>query len=125
MLRWIARIVIVTCCLAVMVEAAVLWRATGAEGYTKYPKPAEEESAESGSEDGGLSDLFSDTGLEDAHGELEELPNKFALGLAPSGPDKHVVSLLTLAGPAGLAALLTLVMPALGKRGKKNGASEE
>lgn len=124
MLRWIARLVIVMCCLAVMAEAAVLWRATGAEGYTKYPKPAEAQSAETSDEDAGLSELFADTGLEDAHGELEELPNKFALGLAPSGADKHIVSLLTLAGPAGVAALLTLLLPAFGRRSKKDSASE-
>jgi hypothetical protein len=51
-----------------------------------------------------MEDLFADTGVE----ALPEVENRFALGLAPSGPGKHAVSVVTIAGPALVIAIVSL-----------------
>ncbi|TVQ64166.1 MAG: hypothetical protein EA379_02450 [Phycisphaerales bacterium] len=97
----LARIVIAVCAVGVLVQAVALWRATGGAGFTRYFDEAR--AAREAAQEPSLSDLFEGTGLDDAHGKMEAVENRFALGLLPSGPDKHAVSVLTLALPSLLA----------------------
>ena len=96
----------------VIVESFVLWNATNRDMFTRYHDP---ERAERDSNDQGLTDLFGDGNSADDVGAsaIPPVPNQFRLGLLPSTypwqlTDKHLVSLLTLAGPAALIAMLTL-----------------
>ena len=102
-------------CVAVIAQSFVLWAATGYAGFTRYKDPTRIEKPASASS---LSDLFAGTGLEDDTGAMPQLLNEFRLGLLPSGFDKHIVSVFTLAGPAGIAGLLLIAGPLLAK--KKN-----
>lgn len=109
MIRAIFRLLAVACCLAVAALAFLLWDATGRAGYTRYPDPARAASDKKAAEQS-LGDLFEGSGLNEGSGRLATIPNDFALGLAPSGPGKHAVSLATIAGPA-LAAGLYILLP--------------
>ena len=101
---------------AVAAQALVLWSATGRAAWTRYHDP-ERAAAEAEAAEGSLADLFEDTGVhDDAGGALETLPNAFALGLLPSGPDRHAISVLTLAGPGALIALWSLGGVVFGRR---------
>ncbi len=101
---------------AVVAQSLVLWNATGRAAWTRYhdaARAAEDAAAREGS----LADLFEDTGVhDDAGGAPEALANAFALGMLPSGPDRHAVSVLTLAGPGALMALWSLGGLAFGRR---------
>ena len=110
MMRLLLRLLAVACCLAVAGLAFLLWDATGRAGYTRYPDPARAAREKQGSEQG-LGDLFEGSGLNDSAGKLATIPNDFALGVAPSGPGKHAVSFVTIAGPA-LAAACYILLPA-------------
>ncbi|MBL0921095.1 MAG: hypothetical protein IBJ10_03085 [Phycisphaerales bacterium] len=86
-------------------QSVMLWNATGRAAWTRFydAERAAEEAAAAG---GSLADLFEGTGIhDDAGGAPEALPNGFALGLLPSGPDHHAISVLTLAGPGALIVL--------------------
>ncbi len=103
---------------AVAAQALVLWNATGRAAWTRYydaDRAAREAEQES------LADLFEGTGIHDAHGELEEIPNRFALGMLPSGADRHVVSVLTIGGPGALMMVGGVVGLVFGGKGKKEG----
>jgi len=90
---------------AIVLQTLALWDATGRAAWTRF-HDAERAAAEAAAQGGSLADLFEGTGVhDDAGGALEALPNAFALGLLPSGPDRHAVSVLTLAGPGALIAL--------------------
>lgn len=92
-----------------------LWVATGRAWYTQYfdSARAQREAATTT----GLADLFAGTAPEESSAlHIQGVPNRFALGLFPSAypweiwsPD--AVSALTIAGPAGLVALLQLFGP--------------
>lgn len=109
MIRLLLRLAALACCLAVAALAFLLWDATGRAGYTRYPDPARAASDKKAAEQA-LGDLFEGSGLNEGSGRLATIPNDFALGLAPSGPGKHAVSLATLAGPA-LAAGFYILLP--------------
>lgn len=90
-------------CLAMVAGQAVwLWDSTGRAVFTRYHDPQREKRESVG----GLAELFEDTGLEDETGPLETVPNRFTLGLLPSGGDHHMISVATLAAPLLLAAVL-------------------
>jgi len=88
------RILIPLLVAVVLTGGAVLgWGITGFEGYTKYPS---EEVAQSGAS-GEMDDLFAETGINEELGETEQLENKFALGLLPSGPGRDSLSVAVIA----------------------------
>ncbi len=100
----IIRSVIVVCCLFISLQAFMLWTATGRKALTRFPTEELTQQADSG-----LSDLFSDTGLNDDLGEVQKLDNRFTFGLLPSpAANAEAVSLMTVAGPALLVALLAI-----------------
>lgn len=103
-----ARLVVVLGALLVIAQSLILWHATGRAGFTRYFDEARE--AERAQREPSLADLFEGTGLHDERGVLEDLPNRFALGLLPSGPDHHAVSVFTLVAPATLALLAALLL---------------
>jgi hypothetical protein len=86
---------ILICLAMVAVQAVWLWASTGHAVLTRYHDPLREKN-EAG---GGLAALFEGTGLEDETGPLETVPNRFTLGMLPSGTDKHIISVLTLSAP--------------------------
>lgn len=102
-------------CAAVFAQCFVLWAATGRAGFTRYKDPTR---IEKPSGEPSLSDLFADTGLEDETGAMPQVPNEFRLGLLPSGFDKHIVSVFTLAGPAGLGIVILIFGPWLERKKK-------
>lgn len=108
----IARWVVILACFGVAAEAYLLWSATGRAGFTRY-HDADRAAREAAAKDKSLGDLFEGPGLEDTTGPMQSPPNGFALGLLPSGGGEHLVSLVTLAGPALVAGVLALVQPLL------------
>lgn len=98
------------CALALCVQTVMLWHATRIEHmtFTRYHDP-DRAAREAEASEESLADLFEGTGIEDNTGALETVPNRFMLGLLPGGSGKHAISVLTLAGPAGLIALVSLV----------------
>jgi hypothetical protein len=109
LVRVLSRVVVIACAGAIALQAVTLWRETRIENltFTRYYDPARD-GASSREPGGGLSDLFAGTGLEDNTGTMETIPNRFMLGLLPAGPGRDAISVLTLAGPAALIALLAL-----------------
>jgi len=102
------RLIVIVCCALIVSLTLMLWDATGRAGYTRFhdPERAQRE-AEARSES--LEDLFADTGIE----TLPAMENRTRLGLAPSGFDAHLASVITIAGPAmviGLGAGASLVL---------------
>jgi hypothetical protein len=95
--------------LSVCAQAIVLWRATRIEGYT-FTRYHDEERAllDAQAQGESLADLFAETGLEDNTGAIEDIPNRFMLGLLPGGSGKHAISVLTLAGPGALISVIAL-----------------
>lgn len=123
MIKSLIRPAVVVLCLFVIVESLVLWNATNRDPFTRY---YDADRAERDSNDQGLADLFgdaSDAASDSAASALPPVPNQFRLGLLPSTYpwqilDKHLVSVLTLAGPAAFIIVLTLGAPLL-DRSKK------
>ncbi len=88
----------------------VLWLATGAAIFTRIYDPALERHRQSERE---IDRLFAEAGAETQEGPIDRAPNKFQLGLLPSTApwhiwDRHVLSVLTPAGPALLVAMVYL-----------------
>lgn len=118
MIKSLVRPAVVFLCLFVIVESFVLWNATNRDPFTRYH---DAERAERDSNDQGLTDLFGDSSSaaeSAATSALPSVPNQFRLGLLPSTYpwmilDKHLVSVLTLAGPAAFVIVLTLGAPLL------------
>ncbi|MBI4716486.1 MAG: hypothetical protein HY763_01660 [Planctomycetes bacterium] len=102
-MRPFVRVGTVACGVAVVFQAILLWAVTGRAGFTRYYDPARAARERAAV---GAADLFADTGLEETTGRFEQVPNEFRLGLLPSGGGKHLLSMLTLAGPGVLAILL-------------------
>jgi hypothetical protein len=116
----IARLVIAVCGALVALQALALWNATGRGAWTIHFDPARAEREQAASS-AGVADLFDDTGLQDAAGKLERVPNEFRFGLLPSTYpwrvwDKDFPSVATVGGPGALAALLALALPLLTRR---------
>lgn len=86
-------------CGVVVLAAAGLWAATGANVWTRFPSAGIAE-AQAEPEGGGLDDLFADAGLNDDHGELEEIDNEFRFGLLPSGAGREALSVASVGGAA-------------------------
>lgn len=105
-MKRLTHVMLLLACAAVIAQCFVLWAATGRAGFTRYKDPTR---IDKPSSEPSLSDLFADTGLEDETGVMPQVPNEFRLGLLPSGFDKHIVSVFTLAGPAGIAALILVI----------------
>ena len=113
MIKSLVRPAVVVLCLFVIVESLVLWNATNRDPFTRYH---DVERAERDSNNQGLTDLFGDSSSAadtTATSSLPPVPNQFRLGLLPSTypwklADKHLVSVLTLAGPAAFVIVLTL-----------------
>lgn len=115
-MRVLIRLIAAALGAAVALQALALWNATGRAAWTRY-HDAERAAAEAAASEGSLADLFEDTGVhDDAGGALEALPNAFALGLLPSGPDRHAISVLTLAGPGALIAMWSVGGLVFGRR---------
>lgn len=110
-LRIFTRLIVVVCAGAIALQSYTLWRETRIEGYTftRYYDQARAQQQRDAKEES-LADLFEGTGLEDNTGAMEEIPNRFMLGLLPAGAGRDAVSLLTLAGPA----LLVMLFAAMG-----------
>ena len=107
-LKILWRLIVLGCCAVVIAMTLLLWSATGRAGYTRY-HDAERAERDAQAAQGSIADLFADTGIE----ALPEVENRFMLGLAPSGPGKHSVSVITIAGPAmlvGLGSLASLIL---------------
>lgn len=102
--------IVLVCGLSVCAQAIMLWRATRIEGYT-FTRYHDEERARLDAEAQGesLADLFAETGLEDNTGAIEDIPNRFMLGLLPGGSGRHAISVLTLAGPGALVSVIALL----------------
>ncbi len=125
MIGALARAISLVCCAAVVALTLVVWNATGRAGFTRYFDAARFERDRAAAA-GSVADLFEGTGVTDGAKPMEGAPNSFALGLAPSaGPlDKGFASVATIAGPAALAALLSLV---IGRRSspQRHGGTEK
>ena len=93
----VRRSIYALCTLAV-IGSIIAWLSTGGYWYTRFKDP-EIQSAESRS---GLSDVFAETGQEDA--PLEQIENVNAIGLLPSGPGRATLSVAAISGPAILVA---------------------
>lgn len=106
-MRRLARFGIVVLCLAVALQSAILWTATGRAGFTRYRHPEPAAQGEPRSSD--LDALLAESGLEDAAGPMPIRDNAFAFGLFPAGADEHAISVLTIGGPALLGAVLALL----------------
>lgn len=110
-MRRLARFLIVLVCLVVALQAVVLWDATGRRGFTRFRMADADAPATNQAAGDDLDALLAESGLEDRTGPMPHRENAFALGLLPGGFDAHAVSVLTLAGPALLAATLALLPP--------------
>lgn len=115
----ITRLILLAVCATVIAQSLLLWAVTGRAGFTRYYDPARDIDR---SVNPSLSDLFEGTGIEDETGAMPEVPNEFRLGLMPSGFDKHIISVFTLAGPAGFAGLLLIAGPLLAKKKSRGNA---
>ncbi len=111
---------VLTCLALVAGEAVWLWCATGRAVFTRYHDP-EREKAESA---GGLAELFEGTGLEEETGPLETVPNRFTLGLLPSGGDRHIISVATLSAPLLLAVVLLTIEWVLHRRSRRRTSAD-
>jgi hypothetical protein len=92
--------------LGVAAQAVALCGLTGWRVLTRYPS---EEIART-SEDGALSSLFDDAGLNEGRGRMESITSEFAFGWLPSptlGPE--ALSVVSVGGPGLLMALVALV----------------
>jgi len=87
---------------AAILASVVLWFTTGTHVLTRFPSETIAQ-AQGEPEEGGLDDLFADSGINDDHGELESVDNEFRLGLLPSGPGRDSLSVASVTG-VGLAA---------------------
>ena len=104
-LRLFWRLVVLVCAVMVIAMTMLLWSATGKAGYTRFFDPQRAQ-RDAQAAQGSIEDLFADAGAEIE--ALPEVENRFALGLAPSGPGKHLVSVITIAGPALVIAIGSL-----------------
>lgn len=94
------RLIVTTIVSIILIVAALgVWAGTGFHAYTRYPS-AELNTASPEGES--LDNLFADTGLNEEHGEVQKVENKFALGLLPSGPGRDMFSVITLFAFAGI-----------------------
>ncbi|RMH25771.1 MAG: hypothetical protein D6693_08340 [Planctomycetota bacterium] len=108
------------CAAAVIAMTLMLWNATGRAVYTQQYDP--DRAAREAASTNDLASQFGDMELpSDSAVSIEPVPNRFRLGLLPStypwdifNPD--IVSVLTLATPALLIALMQLT-PARFTRG--------
>lgn len=107
-LRMLWRVVVFGCAMMVIAMTLMLWSATGSAGYTKFHDAERAERDAQAAQQGSFEDLFADAGAEIE--AMPEVKNLFALGLAPSTKkiDKHLVSVVTIAGPALVIALGSL-----------------
>lgn len=119
-MRIVLHALILLASLVVIAMAMVLWDATGRAGYTKYFDPERAAATQEAEESDSIGDLFGEAGAEVE--SVDRIKNRFEFGLAPSGPDKHIASVATIAGPAAFAALLSLVLLVVDFRGRR-GAS--
>lgn len=120
MIRRVARVTALVCCVVAVALTLVVWRSTGRAGFTRLHDPAraaQDKEAAAGS----VADLFEGTGVAEGAKPLEGAPNDFALGLLPGGGpmDARFASVATIAGPASLAGVITLaglLFPSRGRR---------
>lgn len=120
----LVRPIVLLCCVVIIIFSFSLWMETGRATFTRLYDA--QRAADEASSTTGLADLFDGTTSSDQNaGErIEAVPNRFALGLAPAAypwqmGNAESVSVLTLAGPAALIALLQLApMKKRAKRGE-------
>jgi len=126
--RWLSLLM----CVVVIEQSLVLWSATGHAAFTTH---FDSERAEQAKQTTNTADLFGDTGEfagTDAQ-QIEAPPNRFMLGFLPSLPpgemwmvwDVDMVSVLTLAGPTTVIALLTLASMTIDRRKRKRDKPSE
>lgn len=83
-------------CGLIVIGSVVVCLATGAKPFTRH---TDEEIVQANEPDD-LDSVFADTGLDEEHGELENVETGFALGWLPSGPGIDALSVATISGPA-------------------------
>lgn len=103
-----SRLMVVAAAALLSLGAVVMWAATGARGWTRYPSEALAEAQGGADDGGGFGDLFADTGLTDEAGELESVDNEFRFGLLPSGPGRDALSVASVVGPSVVVSALVL-----------------
>lgn len=89
------RVIVVVCAVTVMAQALALWWHTGRAGLTRYYDP---ERARIERTAAAMDALFEPNG--DGPSAPRAPTNSFALGLLPSGLDRHFLSVATFGGPA-------------------------
>lgn len=96
---------------ALIASSFILWYATGAEGFTRWPN-ARLEGADAAPAAGEL-DLLAEVGFDDGvdAAARPEFRSRFAFGLVPGGFDPpHLVSVVTVAGLALIASVATVAL---------------
>jgi len=97
---------------------------TGARAFTRFPSPELEaqQAQEAQDEDAGedLDALFEETGVNEEHGELQDIESEFTFGLLPGGPGKASISVATF---AGLALVLSGGAVLLERRARRSGSA--
>lgn len=94
--------------------ACIVWIATGAEGYTRWPDERLARSDAPRAE--GESELLSEAGFADDHAQATtpDIQSRFALGLMPGGfTPHHLLSVVTVAAVALSASGTALVRSTL------------
>lgn len=105
-MRSIVRILISVFSAAIIIQAVMLCAATGWAGFTRFPSPELEKMNESR----GLETLFEQAAGHEA--AIPRVESRFTFGWLPSGFDASAASVSTIAGPAALIVLLTMILPA-------------
>ena len=105
--------------LVLTLAAFATWRATGGEGYTRWPdeKLAQSDRATTTEED----DLLAEIGFDvpDAPETAPSIESRFALGLVPGGFDPpHLLSVASITALAALAAVVALAGTIRARRGR-------
>lgn len=103
MVRTRTRLVILLMSAVVVAQVFTVWAATGRAGYTRYFDP---ERAQREQQTDHLADLFENTGLQEGMDKLADVPNRFMLGIAPSGSGKYAVSVVTLVSPVVVMVMI-------------------
>jgi hypothetical protein len=118
-MRTLLRVAGVFLGVVIALQALMLWNATGGAMFTAYPTAAR---AQMQQWDAAAEAIFAAGEDPPAPGEVTPPPgaevtnNSFKFGLLPAGADKHVASVMTIAGPAAVMSAALLVAAVRGAR---------
>jgi len=101
----------------------VAYVATGAKAFTRFPSEeleAQQHQQDAGGED--LDALFEETGVDEGHGELEDVESEFTFGLLPGGPGAASISVASF---AGIAVALSAGVYLLERRSRARNRAQE